>query len=163
MCCWGCTWTQWFEGINCANRDSWGGPGNMVNLVSVSLWKPHFCKSHLLRYCSCQKQKLTRPQEKGVHVLILLTPCPWSEVLPSRCMWDPSSQLSLQSDGRPGCQFCLPETCLIILNWAGTVCPSFGTLRLRSEHLFFFFFFNFCAFPPAHFWEMKIMLSFKRQ
>lgn len=61
-------------------------------------------------------------------------------------MWDCWSHPSLQSDGRPRCQLCLPETYLIIPNSAGTVCPSFGTLRLRSEHLFLFLCFFFFPF-----------------
>lgn len=69
--------------------------------------------------------------------------------------WDPWSLSSFQSDDRPDCQLCLPEMCLIIPDSAGTICPSFETLRLRSAHPFSSLYFFFL------FWEAKIMLSFK--
>lgn len=135
-----------------------GSPGSM-QMHFVSYWRPHFCRACLLRLLvlvknrswlgSKRKGAVPRPAD-----LVPLVRCPCTS-LPSSQVWDPWSQPSLQSDGRPGCQLCLPVMCLISPDLARTVCPSFGTWRLRSVHLFSSLYFI------VLFWEAKIMLSFK--
>lgn len=109
-------------------------------------------------HCSHPEQKPTRQREEGVHILFLQTQGPWLDVrfrFHLAAEYRIPHQPRLQSDGRPGCQRCLPAACLLISHSPGTRCASFGTLRLRTVHplpsLCFFFLF----------WEAKIMLRFK--
>lgn len=116
-------------------------PRSMASVFCVSSLQGLFVQSHW-----SQKQKLSGDHAMQVHVLLLQTWGPWSDVpvgFAQQLNVGPVSQPSPPSDGRPGCQRCLPELCLIAPDSAGTGCSSFGTLRLRSKHLL-----SSLCFPP---------------